>query len=144
MSYLDGLFGRGAIPVLEKTLAFQEARHTLLVQNIANASTPGYRPADLDEKGFQHLLSAAVQAREAQHPREFRLGRSEEIWTDAEGHLQTQASPVREGQVRHDGNPFNAEREMSRLADNALAHQMTSQLLAGNFQLMELAIRGRV
>lgn len=143
MSHFDGLFGQGAIPVLEKALAFREARHALLVRNIANASTPGYRPVDLDEKGFQRLLGAAVQEREARHPREFRLGRSESFGTDAEGRLLTRPAPVRYGQVRHDGNPFNAEREMSRLADNALAHSMTAQLLAGSYQMMDLAIRGR-
>ena len=143
MSHLDGMFGKGAIPVLEKALAFREARHALLVRNIANASTPGYRPVDLDEKGFQRLLDAAVREREAEHPREFRLGRSESFWTDDEGRLRTRPAPVREGQVRHDENPFNAEREMSRLADNALSHGMTAQLLAGSYQLLDLAIRGR-
>lgn len=143
MSHLDGLFGRGSIPVLEKALAFREARHALLAQNIANASTPGYRPVDLDEKGFQYLLHDAVRDRAEKHPQEFRLGSSDSFGTDADGRLVTHAAPVAEGQVRHDGNPFNAEREMSRLADNALAHGMTAQLLADSYQLMDLAIRGR-
>ncbi len=144
MSHLDGLFGQGAIPVLEKALAFREARHALLAQNIANASTPGYQPVDLDEKGFQRLLDAAVRDRAAGHPREFRLGSSPSFGSDAQGRLVAHPAPVREGQVRHDGNPFNVEREMANLADNALAHGMTAQLLASSYQLLDLAIRGRV
>lgn len=143
MSYFSGQFEGGAIPVLQKAMAFHEARHTRLARNIANASTPGYRPTDLDEGGFQRLLLQAVRNRDAGHLRSFGLPESESFGTDAQGHLTVKADPTREGQVRHDANSFNPEREMSLLADNALAHERATQLLAGSFRTIELAIRGR-
>ena len=145
MSYFQSQFEGGAIPVLQKAMAFHEARHTLLARNIANASTPGYRPTDLNEGDFQNLLLQAVRNRDAGHLRSFQLPESEAFGTDAQGHLLVKAdpTPTREGQVRHDGNSFNPEREMSFLADNALAHERATQLLAGSFRTLELAIRGR-
>ena len=131
MSDFYGQFATGSIPILEKALAFQEARHTLLARNIANASTPNYQPVDLDEVAFQDSLRKAVAARAGSHPREFRM---------PEGFREV---PEREGQVRHDGNAFNVEREMTRLADNTMAHDRTVQMLASSFRVMEMAIKGR-
>lgn len=129
MSWIDGVFARGATPVLEAAIAFRERRHALLAQNIANASTPGYRPTDLEEGQFQGLLRKALAARAST------------------GRFGMPAAPqpafVREGQVRHDGNPFNVEREMAKLADNMIAHEHAVLMLQGKFRLLEMAIRGR-
>ena len=139
----EGVFARGAVPVLEKALAFHEQRNALLARNIANASTPGYRPVDLDEREFGRLLQDAVQAREHGNLRSFSLGRSDRFAEGRDGSLRSSEVPVREGQVRHDGNGFNVEREMARLADNTIAHERTALLLAGSYKLIEMAIRGR-
>lgn len=118
------MFSSGSIPLLQKAMAFQEARNALIARNIANASTPNYRPVDLDEKGFQAALRKAV-ALKAPMP---------------EGFRQVE---IREGQVRHDGNSVNMDREMARLADNTIAYQRTTQMLASSFRVLEMAIRGR-
>ncbi len=140
---IEGLFAKGTIPVLEKALAFHERRHALLAQNIANVSTPDYRPVDLDEGEFQSLLRQAAGKQQAEHPRRFTLGASEHFSMREDGALQARAEAIREGQTRHDGNPFNVEREMVRLADNTLAYERAAQLLTGSYKLLEMAIRGR-
>ena len=129
--FITGQFSTGAVPVLEKALAFYEARNAVLARNIANASTPNYRPVDLDEGAFQASLRKAVSERAAAHPREFRM---------EEGFREV---PVREGQVRHDGNSVNMEREQVRLADNTIAFERAAQMLASSFRVLEIAIRGR-
>ncbi len=148
MSSIQGMFARGEMPVLEKAMAFQERRQAVLAANIANASTPFYRPQDLDEGEFNRLLRKAVQAREEGNRAAFELGPAEHFGLDANGHLT--ARPVERGallatpgQLRHDGNPFNVEREMSRLADNTLSYQRNAQLLEGSYRMLSMAIRGR-
>ena len=128
---MSDLFSSGSIPVLEQALAFHEARHTLIARNVANASTPNYRPVDLDEGAFQQSLKKALSERETLYPREFRM---------KEGFRPV---GIREGQVRHDGNSVNMEREMSRMADNTIAYERASQMLASSFRVLEMAIRGR-
>ena len=147
MSAIHGLFARGDVPVLEKAMAFYEKRHAVIASNIANASTPFYRPRDLDEGEFNRLLREAVRARDANGGgsghRSFSLGRSDSFSLDGQGNLQARSFAVKEGQVRHDGNSFSVERQMARLADNTLAYQRTAQLLEGSFKMIEMAIRGR-
>ena len=143
MSAIHGLFARGDVPVLEKAMAFYEKRHAVIASNIANASTPFYRPQDLDEGEFNRLLTQAVQARDEGNHSRFDLGRSERFSLDAQGNLVARPMDTAEGQVRHDGNSFNVERQMARLADNTLAFQRTAQLLEGSYRLLGMAIRGR-
>ena len=81
----EGIFACGAVPVLEKAMAFHEQRNVLLARNIANASTPGYRCVDLDEGEFQRLLKEAVRTREAGNLRSFALGRSERFAEGPDG-----------------------------------------------------------
>ena len=40
--FFEGLVNRGSLPAMEKMLAFTEARHRVLTENIANVDTPGY------------------------------------------------------------------------------------------------------
>ena len=143
MSALTGLFARGDLPVLEKALAFQERRHAVIANNIANASTPFFKPQDLDEGEFNRLLREAVKARDEGNHARFDLGRSERFSLDAQGNLQASPLEAREGQVRHDGNAFNVERQMARLADNTLAYQRTAQMLESSYRVLSMAIRGR-
>ena len=140
---VEGLFAKGGLPVLEKALSFHEQRHALLAQNIANASTPGYRPVDLDEGEFHRLMREASARQACGHPRKFEMGPSDRFALRADGTLQARALEIREGQLRHDGNSFNVEREMTRLAGNTIGHEMTAQLLSGSSRLLEMAIRGR-
>jgi flagellar basal body rod protein FlgB len=44
----------------------------------------------------------------------------------------------------HDGTNLSLEREMSDLAENALAHQAAARLLEGRFEGLRKAIRGRL
>lgn len=131
MSGFQGQFDSGAVPVLQKALAFYESRNALIARNIAHASTPGYRPVDLDEGAFQAALKKAVAERASTHLREFRM----------EGGFREVA--VREGQVRHDGNAINMERQQARLADNTIAFERAAQMLSSSFRVLEIAIRGR-
>ena len=44
---IDGLNNADALPVLERVLQFAGQRHRLIVNNIANLNTPGFRPMDV-------------------------------------------------------------------------------------------------
>ena len=71
--FLADVVHRETLPVLEKALAFTEARHRVLVENIANVDTPGYRTKHLDAAAFQEALGKALARRTAQHPQRLRV-----------------------------------------------------------------------
>jgi len=102
--FLTAITGGGAFPMLEKTLAFAEARNRMLANNIANIDTPGFRAGQLDVSAFQAALREASARRERPGDR-FKLDESREIRTNELGHLETSPSlePV-DNLLFHDGD----------------------------------------
>jgi flagellar basal body rod protein FlgB len=62
---LDGLTNSGSIPALQRLMQFTGQRHRLIVNNIANLSTPGFRPVDVSPEHFQQQLAQAIDKRRA-------------------------------------------------------------------------------
>ena len=60
---ISGLFDHGAMPVLERVVQFTQERHRVLTDNIANLSTPYFKPRDLDPGSFQGALREAIDQR---------------------------------------------------------------------------------
>src|SRR5262245_43582780 len=58
---IESLVTSSGIRMLEQTLSFTEQRHQVLVENIANSSTPGFVQRDLSVTEFQNSLRDAVK-----------------------------------------------------------------------------------
>lgn len=134
-----------SISMLEKTLAFNEARQKMLATNIANISTPGYRTQQLDVASFQSALREASNRRNRNPDEPFRLERTDEFQTGPNGQLTVSPSeePV-ENLLFKDGTNASIERQMSQLAETAMTHQVATELLKGYFETVQKSIRGRV
>jgi flagellar basal-body rod protein FlgB len=140
---LDEVTNSGAIPLLEKTLAFGEARQKMIATNIANILTPGYRTKQLDVKGFQSALKDATRRRD-EHGGSLELPRSDQLHQDEQGHLRvTPGEEPAENVLFHDGTNARIERQMSSLAENTMMYQMATEMLKSNFETISRAIRGR-
>ena len=129
----------GTIGMAEKALDLRSRRHELLLSNIANADTPGYKAFDLmveEALAKQRPVEGEVPLR-ATHP-----GHIPQGGTDANGvrpralHLSTQVT------LRGDGNTVDMDREMSALAANQLHYKMATQILSSKFQRMRSVIQG--
>ena len=100
----------GPIALAETRLHWLDARQRVLAQNVANADTPGYRPADLQT--FAQSLAGAQGVMARTDPR----------------HL----APTRDGRVQRerrversmDGNGVALDREALRIADTETAHAL--------------------
>jgi len=142
--FLSSVSGGGAIPMLEKTLAFTEARHRMLATNIANVTTPGYRAKQLDYGAFQAALRKAGERR-AEHGGRLAIEDGREFSTDADGRLRVTPSeePV-ENLLFHDGTNARIERQMAMLAENGMVAQAANELIRNAYGGLLKAIRGRV
>ncbi len=143
--FLTEITSGGAFPMLEKTLAFTEARNNMLADNVANILTPGYRTKQLDVSSFQSALQEAAASR-AERGGEFQLRETNELSADqATGHLRVTPSerPV-ENLLFQDGTNARIERQMAMLAENTMMNQTAAELLQGRFDGLSKAIRGRV
>ncbi len=140
---IGGLFGKGAVPVLRAGMAFAQDRQRLLANNIANAETPDYVAQDLPVEGFKKALAEAVADRDLHHPRYFEI-QGEGIQPRAGGGYAVETVPAEGNLLRHDGNNFSPEQQMSRLMENTLWHNGLAQMLTQQYNLIAGAIRGRV
>lgn len=133
----------GAIPLLEKTLAFAEARQRMLATNIANLTTPGYRAKQLDVAAFQNALHEAAQKRS--DGGSFDLESTREFRVDEGGLLNvTPSETPPENLLFQDGTNASIERQMAQLAENAMINQVSAELLKGYYDGLAKAVRGRV
>lgn len=141
--FLSDITSGGAMPMLEKTLAFNEARQKMLATNIANITTPGYRAKQLDVADFQKALRAASTRREKTGGA-LQLESTDQFRQDSAGLLEvTPGEEPPENLLFKDGTNASIERQMSQLAETAMTHQISTELLKGYFDGLQKAIRGR-
>lgn len=143
---LEGLLNRGSMPVLEQVLAFTHARHKVLVNNISNMDTVGYQMKDLPVQEFYSALDEALVRRNsggAGQPLEMRNTRH--LRWDRHGRLQAQPMTLDDNNILfHDRNNRFVEKQMSDMAQNALRHNASVEMLRQQYELLRTAIRGRL
>ena len=143
---IDGLTNAGAIPVLQRLLEFAGQRHRVIVNNIANLDTPGFRPVDVSVRAFQDQLGEAVDARRERHGLaggRFILEDSPQVEFDRIG-VTLHPEPIGENILFHDGNDRDLERTMQALAENFMTFRLAADLLRSRFDLINTAIRERI
>ncbi len=146
MKVTGTLFNIGSAPVMEETLQFAEARHRLILSNVANADTPNYRRQDLDEARFTRTLERAIRERSDHHPNKFQMssGARDPISTWGGTFPGPRvARMAHEGPTRHDENNISMEREMSALAMNAGKFTSMASLLRKEWGQLRAAINER-
>jgi len=100
---------------LEKYMDLVSTRQKLVVSNIANVDTPGYRTQDIDfQAEFQRLAADE----------------------------QPEVVEVPELKIKNDGNDVSIDRESRLLGENALRFRLASALLKDKFSLIKQAIQG--
>jgi flagellar basal-body rod protein FlgB len=143
---IQGMFNYGALPALERLVQFTSARHKVLTNNIANLSTPYFRPGDLDPRSFQSALADAIdQRRQSPAPVEGELNLSDtDQVTFTPGGIVANPQASNDGILYHDQNNRDLERIMQRLAENTLAHNGAIEMIRNQFSLLQTAIRERL
>jgi len=138
-----GLFGGESIPVIESMLSFANQRHAVLLNNVANVDTPGYRAKDLPEGDFQKALESAIESRRT-GAEPLVLGTGLSVRRGADGGFEVVPVANGHGVARNDGNNVAIDQEMAKLLKNAMTVQVFNRLLAVKFNGLATAIRGRL
>lgn len=105
---------------LERAISGAHLRATVLVNNIANADTPGFQPSDVD---FHSALREAIE-RGPEALRELRLA-------------PERGAPVA---MRADGNGVDAEAESAKLAQNGLELNALVSVAGARVQILRTAM----
>jgi flagellar basal-body rod protein FlgB len=111
----------------------------LIIANLANADTPGYKAFDLE---MDQAIAAQAGTRPAAplaktHPNHIPVG------TARNDHLRQYIVHSDDpNNMRGDGNTVNMEREMASLAENQLMYKTSAQIVAKKFQSLKSVIQG--
>ena len=116
--FIEKLLNSGNAPLLEQMVRFSDARHRLLLENIANVDTPGYRQKDLSVERFQRMLVERVENRKRDPGRRVRFD-------DIENEVMNPEAGI----LFHDQNNRSMEELSSDLAKNALMHNVAIELI---------------
>jgi flagellar basal-body rod protein FlgB len=123
---IDSLMKNTGTEVLDRVTQFTEARHQVLVNDIANIDTPDYKMQDLNVSQFQQDLKKAIDNRTLT---------SENTSTDTEAKTDYQQYVL-----FHDGNNRSPEKLISQATGNTILHNTTVELLRNRYSILEKAI----
>lgn len=123
--------------LLRQRLDQLSERQRLISENIANASTPGFRPRDLDTAGFERMLaSAANQGGGAT------LTRTNPLHMTAGGGSANVAIVTRDdSETTIDGNAVVLEEQMARAAETRMNFETGIALYQKGLELVRMAVR---
>lgn len=129
---------------LEMAARFNEARHEVLAENLANIDTPDYATRQLDPKRFQASLREALDRAENRNRTTLNLRGNAQFQHDAHGVLRSrpETRPAQNIQF-HDGTNASIETIMNDVMANSLEYQLNVNLLRDSYGSLLNAIRGR-
>lgn len=136
---IQGLFNNSTIPYLNEAVQFAQTRHNVLVGNVANLDTPGYKTRDLSVDSFQERLAEAIQAR---HERQESL--TSPLVPNGE---MDSLKKVRESMVtilRHDDVDVGIEQQVKEISKNQMLHNTAIAIMSSQFQLLQTMISERL
>ena len=131
------MFDSKTTGMLERVLAFSEARHNVLAGNIANLDTPGYRMRDLSLDGFQAQLREALEGNALP---------GSDIAGSVAGSPGLGSRPevsMADEFLYHDDSTGNLETQVASIAKNQMQHNLAISIMASQFRLLQTAISER-
>ena len=115
------------VSVLHESLDYHAKRHNLLSSNVANADTPGFRPAELVRVPEDNVVNNLPLARTAEaHQRPF----------DGEVNPEWLAIEDATSPIGADGNAVEIDREMSKISANNLRYEGAARLVRSQLGIL--------
>jgi flagellar basal-body rod protein FlgB len=124
---VEALFNEPNYLAAKKSLDAVALRQEAIASNIANLETPGYKRLDLAPT-FQSELDRACAG-----------GDPKQI-ASLQPSLAVDSTAMPNGR---DGNTVNLEKEMAQLNQNAMAHNLETQLVSNMLLRIRMAIAGK-
>jgi flagellar basal-body rod protein FlgB len=121
MSLLDN------VERLRTGLDYHLQRHNVLVSNLAQAETPGYKPVDLTRNDFEGQMNVALAATGPAH---VGAGATDPGFRIAED---------TEAKAGADGNAVDIDREAIKISSNQMRYDMLAQLASSELSGLEWA-----
>lgn len=143
---IDQVNSAGALPVLEQTMRLAGQRQKLIAHNIANISTPDFRPLDVSIDDFRSVLRDAVHQRRREtggmHG-QLKLESTTELKFGRRGELALNPKTPQGNILFQDRNNRDLERMMQDLAENAAVFRTAGELMRSQMDQLRRAMSER-
>ncbi|MEZ5996575.1 MAG: flagellar basal body rod protein FlgB [Hyphomonadaceae bacterium] len=110
-------------------------RQRLISENIANASTPGYRPRDLDTAGFERMVASAAGGSG------LAMARTNPAHMTPSGGAAARIVTRDDGETTIDGNAVVLEEQMAHAAETRMSFETGIALYQKGLELVRMAAR---
>lgn len=129
----------GTIDTLSRSLNLRARKHEMILNNVANADTPNYRPFVLDvSEALQEV--ADEHAQPSMQRTDARHLPGQPPSDDMTSHARTAGDdPLL---LRGDRNGVDIDAEMTALAKNSLLYKASAQMMASKFKGLKNVIKG--
>jgi flagellar basal-body rod protein FlgB len=131
--FINRLINQGNAPIIEQMMRFTAKRHTLIAENIVNATTPGYVQKDMSMDAFQEQLRDRVAERRVRGP-------GAVSFDDIAASIDRPDSGI----LFHDRSNRSMEKLQSDLSGNAMRHNMFAELLRKQYDGLHNVLKERV
>ena len=134
----DTLFSQGT-QTLENTLNHRLQRQKVIVGNIANAMTPGYRALGYE---FESQLQKSIDSskKNQMFATDTRHFRGQGIMGQGDIKADLHVKPTES--IGNDGNTVDSDREMADLAENQILYNFTVEVLNRRLAMLRYGING--
>lgn len=126
--------------LLRARLTQLSERQRLISENIANASTPGYRPRDLDTSAFERMLASAGNDGGG-GLQMVRTSATHMMPGGAMGPAQANITTVPDSETTIDGNAVVLEDQMAKASDTRMQFDTAIALYQKGLDLLRMASR---
>ena len=122
------------IPFLKKVLDLSSLKQKLTASNIANVSTPGYKPKDIDfKKELTSFLDKTKTGGKQTNSAHLALGQTKEKSPEIKDSEETNPNNI---------NSVDIDKEIADLAKNELIYKFGTKFMNRNFHLLRMSIKG--
>lgn len=129
----------GTISTLSRSLDLRARKHEMILNNVANADTPNYKPFAMNvEEVLQQDAQAGPTARMQRTDEQHLPGQPLPDDPPSPSALRSDDSLL----LRGDRNGVDIDAEMTALAKNSLLYKASAQIVASKFKGLKNAITG--
>jgi flagellar basal-body rod protein FlgB len=129
---------KGTIETLSQSLNLRARKHEAILNNVANADTPNYKPFKMDvEKALQ--AAPPTQSSRLRRTNDKHLAGRQ---TSADPSVDIEAANDNPLLFRGDKNGVDVDAEMTALAKNSLLYKASTQMVSAKISGLKKAITG--
>jgi len=149
---MNAMFDSPSFQLLEQVAKFGERRHTVLLSNLANIDSPGYKTRDLPVDAFKKALENAVEKATSRSLRPHSLNSPISLHSPQrtsmndlfpEELFQIQQAPA-QNITFHDKNNRSIEHAMNEMQKNLMKYNYAVEMMRFQMSMLQTAISERL